>query len=90
MEGYAGPEGFGQDVYRPKAYFYADESLIASTWSASIQREFDVLMELFDWVLLRKNLGKTVSMACDPYRKIGGHYAEAYGFRMTGKGLTNS
>ena len=91
MEGAEDPgtEGFVQDIQRLAKYFYADDGFLASTRATRLQRVFNVLTELFDRVGLRTNVGKTVSMACQPCCAIGGHSSEAYGLRMTGWGLTH-
>ena len=46
-------------------------------------------MELFYWVGMRTNVGKMVSMVCQPCHLIGGHYTEAYGLSLMGEGLTH-
>ena len=53
-----------------------------------LQRGFDVLVDVFDWVVLRKKLGKTVRM-CHPVCAIGGHSVEACGLQMTEEILTH-
>ena len=37
------------------AYLYSDDGLVVSTQPERLQRAFDVLAGLFDWVGLRKN-----------------------------------
>ena len=54
-----------------------------------LQQEFRIITELFDWVGLRTNVGKTVSMACQSCHALGVHYMEAYGLRMTFRGITH-
>ena len=54
-EGGAGPKGFGRDIQRLGEYFYADDGLVTSTRLSIIQREFNVLVELFNQVGLFKN-----------------------------------
>ena len=46
------------------AYFYADGFLLASMRSEKLQREFDVLVEIFYQFYLRTNVGKKISMVC--------------------------
>ena len=62
------------------AYFYANEKLLMSTRAARLQGVFDVLMDLFDRVGLRTNVGKIVNMVFHPCHDIGGHSIEAYEF----------
>ena len=57
-------------------------------WTTGLQQEFDTLTELFEHVGLHTNVFNMVSMACQPCHVLGGHYAEAYGLRMTGEGQT--
>ena len=45
-------------------------------------------MDLFDQVGMHTNVGNMVSMLFHPCRTIGDHYAEAYGLRMMGEGIT--
>ena len=49
---------------------------------------FVILTDLFGRSGMRTNVVNMVSMACQPYRAIGGHSAEAYGFRIMGEGIT--
>ena len=62
----AGAEGLGVSVKKPEAYFYADNKLVASTKPERLQRDFDVLADLFYWVGLQTNMRKTVSMEFQP------------------------
>ena len=48
------------------AYFYVDNRLVMSPWMEMLQRLFDVLINLFYWVGLRKNVRNMVSMAFQP------------------------
>ena len=82
----ASMEGFRRDVQSLAAYFYADDKLITSMRATHIQRNFDTLTELFEHVGIRTNVSKTASMACKPYRALGGHSTEAYGLRITERG----
>ena len=49
-DGEVGPEVFGQYMQRMAAYFYADDGIILSMSVARLQRAFDILTDLFDWV----------------------------------------
>ena len=60
LEEEADPEGPSKLTQCLVVYFYADDGLIASTQVGRIQRNFNALMELFDRVVLRKNLQKMV------------------------------
>ena len=80
--GAADTDGFRQEMQ------YAGNGSIASTRSTHIEREFDTPTELFLCVFLRTNVAKTVIMACQPFRALGGHSADAYRLRMAGEGQT--
>ena len=56
---------------------------------ARLQMVFNVLMELFNRFGLCTNVGKTLSMACQPCRAIGVHSVEVYGIRMTVELMTH-
>ena len=62
----AGTEGLGTLVQEIAAHFYAENGLITSTKPERLQRALNVLTYLFDRVSLRKNIHKTVRMACQP------------------------
>ena len=70
------------------SYLYADDGFLKFMGTERIQQEFHVLTELFDWVLLRTNVGKMVIMACQPCRATEGHSIEAYDLWMMGEGRT--
>ena len=57
-------EGFGRDVQRLVAYFYSDDSIIASTRANRLHWSFFTLLEIFDGVCLCYNAAKTMIMAC--------------------------
>ena len=61
---------------------------MSSTQPERLQRAFDVLTGLFNWVGLRSNMLKTVGMVCQPCHAPGGVLEEAYTRRVTGKGPT--
>ena len=62
-----GMEGLRLSIQVLEAYFYSKDGFVASTQLESLQREFDVLVGLFDWVELRTNKRKTVGISCQPY-----------------------
>ena len=62
----AGPGGFGREAGQMAKVFYAENGLLASTRMERLQREFIVLTNLLDHMDLRTNVGKTVSMVCQP------------------------
>ena len=78
-DGDAGIEGWGREIQRRAAFFFADDSLISSTWPEWLQRSFDTLTGLFDLLGLRTNVEKTVCMVCQICRTVGKHSDEAYG-----------
>ena len=49
---------------------------------------FITLVGMFDWAVLRTNIGKTVRMVCRPCQAAGTHLEAAYKRRMTGAGLS--
>ena len=55
-------EGLGLQIRDLVWYLYADDGLVTLTQPERLQREFDVLTGLFDWVSLRTNKRNTVSM----------------------------
>ena len=59
-----GSEGLRALVKDIAAYFYADNILITSTQPKRFQREFNVLMELFNRVSLRTYTQKEVRISC--------------------------
>ena len=81
-----GTEGLGQSIQGLAEYFYSDDGLVASTQADRLQREFDVLAILFDWVGLRMNTKNMVSMAYQPCRTSYQMFSEAYERQMTGTG----
>ena len=58
----SGLDGFRQEVQLLAAFFYADDSLLASPRISWIQEDMDVLAGLFDRVCLHTNVEKTVVM----------------------------
>ena len=80
------PYGFGYMLEERAATFYAYDGLIESTNLMWLHWEFDVLISLFDWVGLRKNVADTVEMVCHPGNIDGQESAAANGQQMTGKG----
>ena len=63
-----GIEGFGRDIQWLAAYFYADNIIIVEIQANQIQREFNLLTDIFECFGLFTNVGKMVSMACQPCR----------------------
>ena len=53
-----------------------------------LQRSFDIVMELFDWVIMQTDVRNTVGMVCQPCRAVGGYSEESYGIQMMGEGMT--
>ena len=71
---------------REGGFFYADDSLLASTNLVWIQRGFYVLIGLFEKVGTRTNMEKMVAMLCHPGTIYGRKYSADYGRWMTGEG----
>ena len=57
-----GMERLGLQIRDLVWYLYADDGLVTLTQPERLQRAFDVLTGLFDWVSLRTNKRNTVSM----------------------------
>ena len=81
-----GTGGLGLTTIDLETYFYANNSLVALTQPERLQREFDVLIGLFDRVVLLKNTAKMTGMVFQPCHTPGGMSEEAYARRVTGKG----
>ena len=67
------------------AFFYADGKMVASTYPGWIHTAFSTLVGLFNWVVLQKNVRKTVGMVFQPCRAFGVRADEAYKLWMTGE-----
>ena len=63
--------GLGLTIIDLVEYFYSDDVLIALTQMERLQREFDVLTNLFNRVGLQKNMAKMVGMVCQPCHAPG-------------------
>ena len=83
-----GTGGPGLIIIDQAAYFYDGNGLVLLTQPERVQRAFDILAGLFDWVGLRTNTAKTVGMVCQPCHAPGGMSEEAYTRREMGKGPT--
>ena len=59
----AGAEGLGDTIQELRWFFYAGERRVALPRPERLQRLFNALTDLFDWVGLRKNIRNTVRMA---------------------------
>ena len=76
----------GQEGRHQTAFFYADDSMVASSDPVCLQGVFNALVGLFDRVGLRTNVGKTVGMVCHPCQAAGNFTTAAYGRSITGEG----
>ena len=61
----------GREGRHQAALFYADDGMVASSNPRWLQWDFATLVELFDRVGLKTNVGKTVSMTCRPCPAAG-------------------
>jgi len=61
---HAATHGYGKDVRKLMATFYADDALMASRDPAMLQESLDVMVGLFERVGLRTNTAKTKVMIC--------------------------
>ena len=55
------------------AVFYADDGMVGATDPKWLKGAFSALVAIFDRVGLLTNVGKTVSMACQPCRAGSGN-----------------
>ena len=67
--------------------FNAENGLLDSTREERIWWAFNVLTDLFVWVVLIINSGKTLSMVCHPFQSLIVHSAEECEILMTGMGM---
>ena len=82
QRGERGKEGRHQD-----ALFYADDGMVALSYSRWLQGAFNNLVSLSERVGLRKNVGKIFGMVCHPCQAARNLSEEAYRRRVTGEGL---
>ena len=69
---------YNKQKFKDAENFCADDGLLAYTRTGWLQGMFDFLMRLFDQVVLRTNIGKTVGMVCKPFCAVVHHLEEAY------------
>ena len=78
----------GDEGRNQASLLYADYGMVASSDPRWLQCTFDALVRLFKLMGLQTNVGKTVSMVCQPCQAAGPKSEAAYGWKMTGKGVT--
>ena len=78
----------GQEGRHQASFFYAEDGMVTLPDPRWIQGAFSTLVDLFDRLVLRTNVGKTVCMVCRPFQAVGNQLEVAYGRRMTGEGPT--
>ena len=83
-------EGIGVSIQDLAAYFYANDGLFVLTQLEMLQREFEILKDLSDWVSLLKNTRKTVIMERQLCHTPGRMSVVVYGRRTTGTGVTGA
>ena len=59
----------GKEGRHQNALIYADDGMVASSEPRWLQGEFSTLVILFDRVVLRNNVGKTVKMVCHSFQE---------------------
>ena len=64
------------------AFFYAENKMVASTNTGWIQTAFDMIMGLFDWMILQKNDTKILGVVCHPGQAARVWADKAYTWRM--------
>ena len=75
----------GNEGRHQYAIFYSDDGMVASSNPRWLQWIFDTLVSIFERVVLRTNVGKTVSMVCHTCQAAGTQLEAAYGRNMTGE-----
>ena len=76
----------GQEGRHQNDLFYADNGIVASSDPKWLQGAFSTMVGLFNRVVLRNNVRKTVGMVCHPCQAAGTQSEAAYRRRMTGEG----
>ena len=74
----AAEHGYGEELRKILAIFYADDALLASRDPALLQEALDVMVALFERVGLRTNTAKTKVMICVPGKIRTRHTSEVY------------
>ena len=82
------PEGFGREVQKLAALFYANAGFISSPRPSRLQEPLEILTGMFDQVSLRTNIAKTVGMFSQLLWYVGSQLVEACTIRMKGEGWT--
>ena len=75
----------GKEGRHQNSVFYAEDGIVASLDPRCLQGYFSTLVGLFDRVVLRTNVRKTVLMVCHLCTATGTKSEAAYGRRMTGE-----
>ena len=78
----------GNEGRHQAALFYADDGMVALSDPHWLQWAFDALVNLFERLNLRTNVGKTVNMVSWSCQAAVTHLVAAYGRKMTGEGPT--
>ena len=68
------PEVFDRTVQNMASFSHVNNILIASTRMEYPQWQFDILIGIFEWVVLQTNMGKTDGMVCQTFHIYGQHY----------------
>ena len=67
-----------------EALFYVDDMLVALPHMERSQRAFNILIDLFDWIGIRKIVQKMLSMSCQTCYIPSGLLESAYTRQVTG------
>ena len=78
----------GQEGRHQAALFYTDDDMVALSDPHWLQGAFNTLVGLFGRLVMRTNVGKTVSMVFHPFQAAGNQLEAAYERIITGEGLT--
>ena len=71
--------GHGQEGRHQNSLFYADDGMVVLSDPRWLQGVFTTLVGLFDRVVLKTNVGKTVGMVCRPCQTTVRQLEAAYG-----------
>ena len=74
----------GKEGRHQAALLYTDDGMVASSDPRWLQGAFNTLVGLFDRVVLRTNVRKTVGMVCRQFQAAGNQSELEYGRRITG------
>ena len=81
-----GQGGRGHEGRHKHFLFYADDGIITLTYPGWLHVAFSTLVGMFERVVLKRSVGKTVVMVYCPCQLAGTHSEATYKKRMMGAG----